>query len=137
MILMALSVLFAGQSFAEKGYRLKASFEVKIGDDLMKSEGDVVFGHHEDGSYMWTPVIDSQKGYMVMAKPSDIQGKELELEFLVVNTKKTPNVVVSSPKVLANFDEESTLSMSDEERNSFFVLKSTISKTEIKTLGAR
>lgn len=100
-----IGLLFSTLSIAavpNAGTLLKTEFSVKTREKVSSSRSEIVLSSKNRD---WVTIAQHKDGLMLLGRPVEITDQGIHIEFLVLDTRKKPNHILSNPSMIGRFGQ--------------------------------
>ena len=110
---MLLVLAIPGHAFTKKpeGYLVKTTFQYKTKDKSVEKSGELILSREKK---TWTTVANLQEGFMVLGRITETKVNTLGMEYIILDSNKSPNGVISTPKIISRLGEDSLIEVKNE-----------------------
>jgi len=116
MIVLALLITVSAYASPEKrnGFLIKSDLNYSYGDKQVKKSQEFIM---DDSLNSWTTLTDLKGGVLLLGKRVKADKETIHMEFIVVDTNKTPNGVLSTPSIIARLGEPAHITIEGNREN--------------------
>lgn len=111
LMLFILAIPGIAASKKSEGYLVKTTFQYKSGNKLVENSGELILSKENK---TWITIANSKEGFMVLGRIIEAKNNTLEMEYIVIDSNKTPNGVISTPKIISKLGEDSLIEVKSE-----------------------
>jgi hypothetical protein len=98
----------AAASESKGGLLVKTNLEFTTKGRALQTESQFTFSQE---SKSWVTLGEPKKGIVLLAKIGQVDGEQVQVNYIVVDTTKKPNGVISNPTLTARLGKEAMISL--------------------------